>query len=86
MTAQKVQHCSDEILDPVAECLTSEVANRILAVRLAPTVQARVDELAGRAREGRLTSEERAEYENLIDRADLLGIFKAMARQALSRP
>ena len=76
---------STEILEPLAECLTPEVAERILAIRLNPRVQARVDELAEKANEGLLSPEERAEYESIIDRADILGIVKAMARKALSR-
>jgi hypothetical protein len=74
----------DQILDPVAKCLTPEVAQRILAVRLDPQVQARVDGLAAKANEGALTGDERAEYENLIEKADLLGIVKSLARQVLA--
>ena len=73
----------DGILDPVAECLTPDVAQRILAVRLAPQVQLRIDQLADKAGEGDLTAEERVEYENLIEKADILGIVKSLARQVL---
>ncbi len=76
----------DDVLESVVECLTPDVARRLLAVRMNPRVQARVDELATKANAGDLNAEERVEYETLIDRADLLGIFKAMARQVLSRP
>ena len=75
----------DEILDPIAECLTPEVANQILAVQIQPQVQARVDELAAKASEGTLTSDERDEYEDLIERADLLGIVKSLARQVVAQ-
>jgi len=75
----------DRILDPLAECLTHEVAARILEVHLDPDIQARVDELAAKANEGELSAEDRAEYELLIEKADLLGIFKSLARQALAR-
>jgi predicted transcriptional regulator len=61
------------------------VAARILEVRLAPEIQARVDELARKADEDELTHNEHAEYELLIEKADLLGIFKSMARQVLAR-
>lgn len=75
----------DRILDPLADCLTREVAARILEVRLEPDIQARVDELAAKANEGELTAEDRAEYELLIEKADLLGVFKSLARQVLAR-
>ena len=74
----------DDILQPLTECLTPEVAKRILAVRLSPHVQSRVDDLASKANDGQLNSEERAEYEALIEKADLLGVFKAIARQVLA--
>lgn len=74
----------DEILDPVAECLTPAVAQRILTVRLPPHIQARVDLLAEKANEGLLTPDERDEYEDLIERADVLGIVKSLARQVLA--
>ena len=53
----------DEILDPVADCLTPDVAKRLTELRLNPTTQARIDELAGQANEGLLTPAERAYLE-----------------------
>ncbi len=73
------------ILGSVAECLTPEVARRILSIEFDTTAQARVRELAEKANEGLLELAERSEYEALIEDADLLGIFKSLARQALSR-
>jgi hypothetical protein len=75
----------DRILDPVVDCLTREVAARIVAVGLEPDIQDRVNELAGKANEGKLTAEERAEYELLIEKSDLLGILKSLARQVLAK-
>jgi len=71
----------DEILDPVAGCLTPDVASRILAIQIDPRIQARVDELAQKSADGRLTDSDRAEYEDLIEKADMLGIVKSLARQ-----
>lgn len=74
----------DRILDPVARCLTPEVARRILAIQIDPQVQARVDELAAKSSAGELSADERYEYEDLIERADMLGILKSLARQAVA--
>ena len=75
----------DRILDPLAECLTREVATRILGVHLDPDIQVRAGELAVKANEDdELSAEDRAEYELLIEKADLLGIFKSLARQVLA--
>jgi hypothetical protein len=73
----------DEILDPLADCFTPEVARRIMAISLDPQKQARIDELAAKANEGQLSTEERADYEAYIEALDLLGIVKAKARLAL---
>ncbi len=51
----------DRVLDPFTHCLTPEVARRISNLRADPDMQARVDELAGKANEGRLNERERAE-------------------------
>src|SRR4051812_23693422 len=74
----------NNILDPVTDCLTPEVAQKILAVRLDPRVQARLDELAEKANEGLLTDVEREEYALYIEALDLVAIVKAKARAALS--
>jgi len=75
----------NSILDPVTDCLTPEVAQKILAVRLDPRVQARLDELAEKANEGLLSEAEREEYAGYIEALDLVAIVKAKARAALSR-
>jgi len=75
----------DQVLDPLADCLTPEVASRILAVSLEPQRQLRIDELAQKANEGLLTEEERREYAEYVEAMDLVGILKATARLALSR-
>jgi hypothetical protein len=75
----------DEVLDPLANCLTPEVAKRLLAVTLEPKRQARIDELAQKANHGALSEDERREYADYIEALDLIGILKATARLALSR-
>ncbi|HEY2416133.1 MAG TPA: hypothetical protein VGI40_28080 [Pirellulaceae bacterium] len=75
----------DQVLDPLADCLTPDVAKRILAVALEPRRQMRIDELAQKANDGLLTDEERREYADYVEAMDLIGILKATARLALSR-
>jgi len=74
----------DELLDPFAECLDPESAQRVVEFRIAPSVQEVVDALAGKANEGVLTDEERAQYESLINAADLIQILKLKARHKLN--
>ena len=73
----------DHFLRPFAECLTLEVAQRIVDLELDPHSQSRLDELAAKANEGHLTDGERQEYEEFVEGIDLIGILKARARTVL---
>jgi hypothetical protein len=85
MIAAPTTDILDSILDPFTDCFTPEVAARILAVRLDPRRQARIDELAVKANEGQLSEAEDREYAGYIEALDLVGIIKAKARLALTR-
>lgn len=74
----------DLMLDPVSRCLDAESARRLLDLRMDPTVQERVDELAEKANEGLLTEPERAEYEAYINTDDFISILKLKARRHLA--
>ena len=50
---------------------------------LAPSIQARLDDLVARSKEGRLPSEEAAELDLLLSRADQLTLVKTRARYTL---
>jgi hypothetical protein len=71
----------DEFLDPLSRCLDAESARRVVALRVQPRIQARMDDLAERANEGLLADEDRSEYEALINAADFVSILKLKARQ-----
>jgi hypothetical protein len=75
----------DRLLAPVTDCFTPEVAERLVALRADPEIDARIEELAEKANEGQLSAEERAEYEDYIEAADLIGILQARARAVLAR-
>ena len=75
----------NRFLEPVAEAFTPELARTIVNIKADPELQARVDELADKANEGRLTAEEAADYKSLIEAADILGIIQAKARRYLAR-
>jgi len=75
----------DRFLRPFADCLTPEVAQRIVDLRLDAQSQGRLDELAAKAHAGELTDAERQEYEEFVEGIDLMGILKARARTVLAR-
>ena len=72
-----------QLLEPLEECLTPELAQKIAALRASPEVQARIDELADKCNEGELTSEEAAEYTSYVDAIDLITVLQAQARDVL---
>ena len=75
----------DRVLDPFTECLTPEVAERVVRLRADAGVQARVDDLADKANEGRLSDDERAEYDKYREAFHFITILQAKARTLLER-
>jgi len=75
----------DRLLDPVANCLTPEVARRIVELKVDSALQSRLDELAAKANDGTLAAAEAQEYREYVDGLDIVGILKAKARLFLSR-
>jgi hypothetical protein len=67
-------------LDPVAQCFTPEVAQRVAELRADPAVQARIEELAEKCNEGTITPEEMAEYDAYIQAMDVVAVLQKKAR------
>jgi hypothetical protein len=75
----------DNLLNPVADCLTPEAAQQLIDLEASADTRARLNELADKSNEGRLSPEERAEYEAYVHAIDLIGILQARVRQQLRR-
>jgi hypothetical protein len=74
----------ERMLEPLTACLTPEVAQRIVDLRLDdPSTLERLDYLREKANEGTLSEEERAEYEGFVAGNDLLMLIKDQARSVL---
>jgi len=74
----------ERMLEPLTACLTPEVAQRIVDVRLDdPSTMRRLDDLREKANEGTLTDQERVEYEGFVEGNDLLMLIKDQARSVL---
>jgi hypothetical protein len=74
----------DQLFDPVGECLTPEVARRLVGLRASAEVQARLDELAERCSDGTLTEDERRKYESFLRAVNFIGVLQAKARALLA--
>jgi hypothetical protein len=73
------------LLEPLAGCLSPDVAAKVADLRADEAVQDRVDYLAERANEGLLTAEEREEYAGYLHAIDVIAILQAKARSLLGR-
>lgn len=70
----------DRVLDPLSQCLTTDVAQRIAALRASDEVQQRIDELADKSSAGTLSGQERTEYETWVRVINFLSVLQAKAR------
>lgn len=75
----------DELLDPVGNCLTLEVAQRLAGLRVTPQVQERLDTFAEKSSEGTLTADERQEYEASLRAINFISVLQMKARALMSR-
>ena len=73
-----------EFLDPVAQTFTPDVARKIADLRAGPKLQARIENLADKANEGKLTPEEDAEYKQFVQALDVFSIIQLKARRFLT--
>jgi len=74
----------DRVLEPITDCLTPDVAAKLVALRADTETQARVDELADKANEGTLSTEERTEYDRYREAFHFVTILQAKARKLLT--
>ena len=75
----------DRLLEPLAGCLSPDVAAKVADLRADDTMQARIDYLAERSNEGLLTAEEREEYAGYLHAIDVIAVLQAKARSSLRR-
>ena len=73
----------DRLVEPVARTLTPDVARALVQLRADAELQAQMDELAQKCNEGKLTPEERDEYETSIRFGNFIAILQAKARALL---
>src|SRR6266705_3032865 len=74
---------TDQMLDLAAGCFDAPTLKALARLRLSPKLAARVNKLAGKANEGRLTASEREEYLSFINASELLAIIQLRARLKL---
>ena len=75
----------DMIFEPLGHMLTPDVARKLVDWRLNAKATSRLDKLARKCNDGRLTDEERQEYESFVRALDFVAILQAKARQLLKK-
>ena len=75
----------DRLLEPLADCLSPDVAAKIADLRADQGMQERIDYLADRSNEGLLTSAEREEYAGYLHTVDVIAVLQAKARSLLRK-
>lgn len=75
----------EQMLEPVSRSFGVETARALVALQIGKRTRARVEKLAEKCNEGRLTATERAEYEAYVQASTLIGILQAKARKVLAK-
>lgn len=75
----------DRLLDPLGRILTPEVALKLVRLRFDQKAQARINRLAKKCNEGKLSAAERSEYESYVYAIDFIAILQAKARALLKQ-
>ena len=75
----------DQLLDPVREILTPEVAQALVNLRANSSIQERIEDLAERHHEGQLNEDELSEYKELVNAANMIAVLQAKAQSVLTQ-
>ena len=70
----------DEILEPVTNAFSRDVAQALVNIKAGEAAQTRIADLAEKCNEGRLTTAEQAEYESYVQAVDMISVLQAKAR------
>jgi len=73
----------DRGVRPLLQAILLDKADTLLSFRPDPELQDRIEELASKSTEGRLSDEERAEYEGYVRANKFLAILQRQARRLL---
>lgn len=75
----------ERLFDPIGKMLTPEAARKLVNYHLNAKDQTRLDKFARKCSEGKLSDEERREYEACVETMDFIAILQAKARALLKQ-
>jgi len=74
-----------ELLDPLGNCMTPEVAQKVIHLRASDAANERMRFLSDKSTAGTLSAAEREEYEACVAAGTFIAILQAKARSIISR-
>jgi hypothetical protein len=74
-----------DLLDPLGDCMTPEVARKVVQLRASADANSRMQFLAGKSTAGTLTDAEREEYDACVSAGTFIAILQAKARRMLDQ-
>jgi hypothetical protein len=75
----------DRVLEPFTECFTPEVARKVVDLRADAETQARLETLAEKANQGKLSPEDQVTYDRFREAFHFITVLQAKAREFLRR-
>lgn len=75
----------DQLLEPLGPELTPELARALSQLAVTDSIQVKMDDLADKNTEGKLTDNERQQYHSLVTATSFLSVLKARARSLLTK-
>ena len=84
-TKTKATALLGRVIAPLGRCLTPDAAKEILSLRADEAARRRIEKLAAKCDAGKLTPEERSEYQLFVEVGDLVALLQAKARRYLAR-
>jgi len=73
-----------KVIAPLGRHLTPAAAKEILSLQADERARRRIEKLAAKCNAGKLTTEERVEYQLFVEVGDLVAILQAKARRFLA--
>ena len=80
-----VHEALTDLLNPLGECMTPEVALKVIQLRASADANERMQLLAQKSAAGRLSDEERDEYEACVSAGTFIAILQAKDRSIVRR-
>jgi 3-mercaptopyruvate sulfurtransferase SseA len=74
----------DKMLQPATDQMPPEFARQLLDLRASEDLQARIEELRGKANSGQISGEEELEYKEFVEAVDIISLLQSKARKILS--